>query len=497
MSTEPDLFDDAVGKTLSAGAPLAARMRPRMLDEVVGHASLLGPDGFLRRAIAEDAVPSMVLYGPPGSGKTTLARVVAGSTRAVFEELSATSAGLPDVRAVMSRARDRLVSGGRTVLFIDEIHRFTKNQQDALLPAVEEGLVTLIGATTENPYYEVNAALVSRMRVLVLESLTDEEIAGLIDRAVADPRGLDRLVTVPAAARAAIVSRSGGDARFALNLLDAAAGLAGDGPVTTAMVERAGGRAVVYDKAGDQHYNVVSAFIKSMRGSDPDAALYWLAVMLQGGEDPKFVARRMIVLASEDIGNADPRALEVAIAVARAVEFVGGIDILVHAVAFARAEDLGGRFIETSLEGFNLALEISAWSLAALAKRVEPHMQAAGGGAIVTLSYMAAERAVPGYNVMGIAKSTLESIVRYLAWDMGEDNVRVNALSAGPVRTLAARGIPGFGAMSDMAAKKSPLRREITADEVADAALFLCSPLARAVTGETLHVDAGYHAMGF
>ncbi len=183
-------------------------------------------------------------------------------------------------------------------------------------------------------------------------------------------------------------------------------------------------------------------------------------------------------------------------AVAAAAEQMGGIDILVHAVAFARAEDLGGRFIETSLEGFNLALEISAWSLAALAKRVEPHMQAAGGGAIVTLSYMAAERAVPGYNVMGIAKSTLESIVRYLAWDMGEDNVRVNALSAGPVRTLAARGIPGFGALTDMTAKKSPLRREITADEVADAALFLCSPLARAVTGETLHVDAGYHAMG-
>ncbi len=183
-------------------------------------------------------------------------------------------------------------------------------------------------------------------------------------------------------------------------------------------------------------------------------------------------------------------------AVAAAAEQMGGIDILVHAVAFARAEDLGGRFIETSLEGFNLALEISAWSLAALAKRVEPHMKAAGGGAIVTLSYMAAERAVPGYNVMGIAKSTLESIVRYLAWDMGEDNVRVNTLSAGPVRTLAARGIPGFGAMTEMTAKRSPLRREITADEVADAALFLCSPLARAVTGETLHVDAGYHAMG-
>ena len=323
MSTEPDLFGDAVGQALQAGAPLAARMRPSSLDEVVGHAELLGPQGFLRRAIADDQVPSMVLYGPPGSGKTTLARVVAGSTRAVFEELSATSAGLPDVRAVMARARDRMVTGGRTVLFIDEIHRFTKSQQDALLPAVEEGLVILIGATTENPYYEVNAALVSRMRVLALEPLTRDEVLGLIARAVDDPRGLGGLVTVPPEARAAIADRSGGDARFALNLLEAAAALAGDQPVTPGVVERAGGRAVVYDKTGDQHYNVVSAFIKSMRGSDPDAAIYWLAVMLQGGEDPKFIARRMIVLASEDIGNADPRALEVAVAVARAVEFVG------------------------------------------------------------------------------------------------------------------------------------------------------------------------------
>ena len=183
-------------------------------------------------------------------------------------------------------------------------------------------------------------------------------------------------------------------------------------------------------------------------------------------------------------------------AVAAVADQLGGIDILVHAVAFARAEDLGGRFVGTPRDGFNLALDISAYSLSARAERVEPHMQAAGGGSIVTLSYMAAERAVPGYNVMGVAKSTLESIVRYLAWDMGEHAVRVNALSAGPVRTLAARGIPGFGDMTEMAAKKSPLRREIDVDEVADAALFLCSPLARAVTGETLHVDAGYHAMG-
>ena len=183
-------------------------------------------------------------------------------------------------------------------------------------------------------------------------------------------------------------------------------------------------------------------------------------------------------------------------AVAAAAEQMGGIDILVHAVAFARADDLGGRFLATDIDGFHLALDISAWSLAELSRRVEPHMQAAGGGSIITLSYVAAERAVPGYNIMGVAKSTLESIVRYLAWDLGEDQIRVNALSAGPVRTLAARGIPGFGDMTAMAAMKSPLRREIDADEVADAALFLASPLARAVTGETLHVDAGYHAMG-
>ncbi|MFM8828565.1 MAG: replication-associated recombination protein A [Actinomycetota bacterium] len=299
-------------------------MRPASLDEVAGHADHLGAEGFLRRAIADDDVPSLILYGPPGTGKTTLARVVATSTRAEFEELSAVSAGLADVRAVMQRARDRLAAGTRTVLFIDEIHRFTKSQQDALLPAVEDGLVVLIGATTENPYYEVNAALVSRMRVLQLESLAPEDILALVERAISDDRGLAGTVTVDREAREVIVRMSGGDARYALNLLEASAGLAGDGPVTSAVVERAaGGRAVVYDKDGDQHYNVISAFIKSLRGSDPDAALYWMAVMLEGGEDPKFIARRMIVAASEDIGNADPRALEVAVAAARALEFVG------------------------------------------------------------------------------------------------------------------------------------------------------------------------------
>ncbi len=324
MTGAPDLFGDAVERTLSGSRPLAARMRPRSLDEVAGHADHLGADGFLRRAIADDDVPSLILYGPPGTGKTTLARVVATSTQAEFEELSAVSAGLADVRAVMQRARDRLAAGTRTVLFIDEIHRFTKSQQDALLPAVEDGLVVLIGATTENPYYEVNAALVSRMRVLQLQSLETADVMGLIDRAIADDRGLAGAVTVTPEAREAITRLAGGDARYALNLVEAAAGLAGDSPVTPEVVERAGGgRAVVYDKDGDQHYNVVSAFIKSLRGSDPDAALYWMAVMLEGGEDPKFIARRMIVAASEDIGNADPRALEVAVAAARALEFVG------------------------------------------------------------------------------------------------------------------------------------------------------------------------------
>ncbi|MBM3635097.1 MAG: replication-associated recombination protein A [Actinobacteria bacterium] len=299
-------------------------MRPASLEEVAGHADHLGAEGFLRRAIADDDVPSLILYGPPGTGKTTLARVMATSTRAEFEELSAVSAGLADVRAVMQRARDRLAAGTRTVLFIDEIHRFTKSQQDALLPAVEDGLVVLVGATTENPYYEVNAALVSRMRVLQLEALAPADILALVERAIADERGLAGTVTVNPEAREVIVRMSGGDARYALNLLEASAGLAGDGPVTSAVVERAaGGRAVVYDKDGDQHYNVISAFIKSLRGSDPDAALYWMAVMLEGGEDPKFIARRMIVAASEDIGNADPRALEVAVAAARALEFVG------------------------------------------------------------------------------------------------------------------------------------------------------------------------------
>jgi len=320
-----DLFGEAVEARLERSRPLAARMRPRSLDEVVGQPALLGPGGALREAIAGDRVPSMILYGPPGSGKTTLARVVARGTAAEFEELSAVSATVADVRAVMTRARDRLAAGTRTVLFLDEIHRFNRAQQDALLPAVEDGLITLIGATTQNPWYEVNAALVSRMRVWVLEPLGPEEVGRVIDRALAAPEGLAGRVRLGEEGRAALIARANGDARGALNLLEAAAAGTPDGEeiALEAVRSAAGGRAVVYDREGDAHYDTISAFIKSLRGSDPDAAIYYLAVMLAGGEDPKFIARRLIVAASEDVGNADPRALEVAVAAARAVEFVG------------------------------------------------------------------------------------------------------------------------------------------------------------------------------
>ena len=320
-----DLFAGLVEDQLKSSRPLAARMRPVGLEQVVGQPALLGEGSFLRKAIQGDRVPSMVLYGPPGCGKTTLARVVAGATKAVFEELSAVSAGLADVRAVMARARDRLASGQRTVLFLDEIHRFNKAQQDALLPAVEDGLVTLIGATTENPYYEVNSALVSRMRVLVMEPLGPEDIGALVDRALVEPAGLSGRVTLADDARRALLVRAGGDARHALNLLEAAAAGVGDGDAISLeeVQQAAGGRPIVYDRDGDAHYDTISAFIKSMRGSDPDAAVYYLAVMLQGGEDPKFIARRIVVAASEDIGNADPRALDVATSAARAVEFIG------------------------------------------------------------------------------------------------------------------------------------------------------------------------------
>jgi putative ATPase len=308
-----------------AQMPLATRLRPRTLDEFVGQARVLSPGSALRRAIEEGRPHSMILHGPPGSGKTTLARLVADASEAAFEEESAVQAGRAEVRAVLDRARQRLASSGKaTVFFLDEIHRFNKAQQDALLPAVEEGLVTLIGATTENPYFEVNSALISRAHVYELEQLQPADIRVLLDRALTRGEcGSD--VQVEDEALEFLAERSGGDARTALNGLELACEVAGPaGTVTLAHAEDAlQRRALLYDRQADRHYDTISAWIKATRGSDPDASLYYLAVMLEGGEDPRFIVRRMVVLASEDIGNADPQALSVATAAAHAVEHVG------------------------------------------------------------------------------------------------------------------------------------------------------------------------------
>jgi len=317
-----DLFSDAAKERLPQVAPLALRLRPQRLDDYVGQAQILGERSALRLAIEQDRVGSMILYGPPGTGKTTLARIVAHQTGAVFEELWAVSATVAQVRDVIARAREELgAQGRRTILFLDEIHRFNKAQQDALLPAVEEGVLTLIGATTENPYFEVNSALLSRAQIYELEPLSEDDLA-IVARRGATELGIE----VPPAIVELVARRSGGDARNALNILELAAQTAEveEGQVSEEHIEDASRkRPLVYDKGGDAHYDFVSAFIKSMRGSDPDAAVYYLAAMLEGGEDARYVARRMIVLASEDVGNADPRALSVAVAAAHAVEHVG------------------------------------------------------------------------------------------------------------------------------------------------------------------------------
>ena len=304
-------------------APLATRLRPKTLEDIVGQDRLLHAGSALRTAIEAGRPPSMVLHGPPGSGKTTLARIVAEHANAVFEQESAVAAGRAEVRAVIERARQRRATTGMaTVFFLDEIHRFNKAQQDALLPAVEDGLVTLIGATTENPYFEVNSALISRVQVYELEALTAADVRVLLDRALA--LGECGASEVSEEALDFLASRSGGDARTALNALDLACRTAAGGPVTIAHAEDAlQRRALLYDRQADQHYDTISAWIKATRGSDPDASLYYLAVMLEGGEDPRFIVRRMIILASEDVGNADPTALLVATAAAEAVEHVG------------------------------------------------------------------------------------------------------------------------------------------------------------------------------
>jgi putative ATPase len=305
--------------------PLAVRLRPTSLDEVVGQEHLLSPGSALRAGIEDGRPHSLVLYGPPGTGKTTLARLIASTAHAVFEELSAVQAGRAEVRGVLERAdHRRRTSREPTVFFLDEIHRFNKAQQDALLPAVEEGLVVLVGATTENPYFEVNSALLSRCRVYELRALADADVLTLLRRALEDPRGISDPPAVDDEALEFLAARSGGDARSALAALELACETPEKGRVTLAVAEDAmQRRAILYDRAGDHHYDTISAWIKATRGSDPDASLLYLAVMLEGGEDPRFIARRMVILASEDVGNADPRALSVAVATAHAVEHVG------------------------------------------------------------------------------------------------------------------------------------------------------------------------------
>jgi putative ATPase len=343
-----DLFSEAANRRLGASAPLAQRLRPVSLDDFVGQEHVVGKGRALRLAIENDRVPSMILFGPPGSGKTTLARIVAQTTGADFEELSAVSATVTNVREVLKRARERLgASGRRTILFLDEIHRFNKAQQDALLPGVEEGLVTLIGATTENPYFEVNSALLSRAQIYELQPHSAETLRGVVQRGAA---ALETDVSPDVEELIAV--RAGGDARNALNILELSVETArAEGvPLEERHVDDAARkRPLAYDKGGDKHYDFISAWIKSTRASDVQASLYYLAAMLEGGEDARFIVRRMIVLASEDIGNADPQALLVAVAAAQAVEHVGlpeaRLNLAQAAVYLARAPKSNASYV--------------------------------------------------------------------------------------------------------------------------------------------------------
>ena len=327
-----DLFEANRQNQLKKEAPLPDRMRPRTIDEFVGQEDIVGPGKLLRRAIEADHLSSVIFYGPPGTGKTALATVVANTTKAFFEKLNAVTSGVADIKQVVKNARDRLgMYNQRTILFIDEIHRFNKSQQDALLPYVEDGTIILIGATTENPYFEVNPPLLSRSRVFKFNSLTDRDIARLVRLALADEeRGLGRYhLDLHDEALEHIVNIANGDARSALNAIELAVlttppNKQGVREITLEVAEESiQKRSVIYDKSGDQHYDVISAFIKSLRGSDPDAALHWLARMIYAGEDPRFIARRLLVHAAEDVGLADPNALVVAMSAAYALDYVG------------------------------------------------------------------------------------------------------------------------------------------------------------------------------
>ncbi len=332
-TTNESLFDRQRRMDAGRSAPLAERMRPRTFDEFVGQQQVVGSDRVLFRAIAAGRLPSFILWGPPGTGKTTLARLVATITRAAFEPVSAVTSGVADLRRIVAEARDRRgMHGQATILFVDEIHRFNKAQQDVILPHVEDGTVTLIGATTENPSFEVIAPLLSRSRVFALQSLTPEEVEAIVNRAAEDhERGLGEMnVSVAADAMSHLVNIANGDARVALNALETAAyATTPDADGGTRLIDldtiadALQRRSPMYDKAGDSHYDTISAFIKSVRGSSPDGALYWLARMIESGEDPLFIARRLVILASEDIGLADPQALTVAVAAQQAVHFIG------------------------------------------------------------------------------------------------------------------------------------------------------------------------------